>query len=349
MGNRFYAAEQLSTIAIARHDYSAAARYAARSEQAGEEVVRFNPSDPGLWSLWARGRVRVAIAHGQQGEVDRAIDSLRSAAALRDDPRAPSAVRSSDSWVWFNLAFWEAQAGQHAAAERSLAAGLKADEESIKLLPEGDVRRAMVDAEGTSRRARIKLTQGDSAAAYDLASTSARQLEQLSIASEDVTAQWRRTLQDLLGTETEAALRLGRYSEAEATARRAIAMPRSSFAGDPLRGLSTRQVQLAYAIAMQGRGPEAQAELTPALEFYGAEKKAGARTTSFRLEYAAALVASALAQPPDAAGRAARQRALAEADAELAGASAEVRQLSDARVLAVRIAAARASSGSQVD
>ena len=347
MGNRFYAAEQLSTIAIARHDYSAAARYAARSEQAGEEVVRFNPSDPGVWSLWSRGFVRIAIAHAQQGEVDRAIHALRSAAALRDDPRAPSAVRSSDSWVWFNLAFWEAQAGQHAAAERSLAAGLKADEESIKLLPEGDVRRAIVDAEGTSRRARIKLTQGDSAAAYDLASTSARQLEQLSIASEDVTAQWRRgTLQDLLGTETEAALRLGRYSEAEATARRAIAMPRSSFVGDPLRGLSTRQVQLAYAIAMQGRGPEAQAELTPALEFYGAEKKAGARTTSFRLEYAAALVASALAQPPDAAGRAARRRALAEADAELAGASAEVRQLSDARVLAARIAAARTSSGS---
>jgi hypothetical protein len=347
MGNRFYAAEQLSTIAIARHDYSAAARYAARSEQAGEEVVRFNPSDPGLWSLWARGRVRVAIAHAQQGEVDRAIHALRSAAALRDDPRAPSAVRSSDSWIWFNLAIWEAQAGQHAAAERSLAAGLKADEESIKLLPEGDVRRAMVDADGTSRRARIKLTQGDSAAAYDLASASARQLEQLSIASEDVTARWRRgTLQDLLGTETEAALRLGRYSEAEATARRAIAMPRSSFAGDPLRGLSTRQVQLAYAIAMQSRGPEAQAELTPALEFYGSERKAGARTTSFRLEYAAALVASALTQSPDAAGRAARQRALAEAEAELAGASAEVRQLSDSRVLAARIAAARASSGS---
>jgi tetratricopeptide (TPR) repeat protein len=347
MRNRFYAAEQLSTIAIARHDYAAAARYAARSEQAGEEVVRFNPSDPAEWSLWSRGFVRIATVYAQQGEVGRAIQVLRAAAALRDDPRAPSAVRSSDSWVWFNLASWEAQAGQHAAAERSLEAGLKADEESIELVPEGDVRRAVVEADGTSRRARTKLAQGDSTAAYDLASTAVRQLEQFSLDSDDIVARGgREILQASLGTVTEAALRLGRYAEAEATARRAIAMPRSSFAGDPLRGLSTRQVQLAYAIAMQGRGSEAQAELTPALEFYGSEKKAGARTTSFRLEYAAALVASALAQPPDTAGRAARRRALAEADAELAGASAEVRQLSDSRVLAGRIAAARATSGS---
>jgi hypothetical protein len=347
MRNRFYAAEQLSTIAIARHDYAAAARYAARSEQAGEEVVRFNPSDPAEWSLWSRGFVRIATVHAQQGEVGRAIQVLRAAAALRDDPRAPSAVRSADSWVWFNLASWEARAGQHAAAERSLAAGLKADEKSIELVPEGDVRRAMVDAEVTSRRAYIRLTQGDSAAAYDLASTSARQLEQLSIASEDVTAHWRRgTLQDLLGTETEAALRLGRYADAEATARRAIAMPSSSFGGDPLRGLSRRQVQLARALARQGRGPEALIELAPALEYYVGEQKAGARNTNFRLEYAEALYASALARGADAAGRAARQRDLAEGAELLAGASAEVQRLTTTRELAERIAAARASSGS---
>jgi hypothetical protein len=347
MRNRFYAAEQLSRIAIARHDYAAAARYAARSEQAGEEVVRLNPSDPTEWTLWARGRIQVAIAYAQQGEVERAIYVFRSAAALGDDPRAPSAFRSSQGNTWFTLAWLEARAGQRAAADRSLEAGLKANRERVELVSEGDVRRTIVAAAEASWRARIKLALGEYAAAYDLAGTAVRQLEQVSLDSDDIVArEGREILQALLGTVTEAARHLDRYAEAEAAARRGIAMPRSSFVGDPLRGLSTRQVQLAYAIAMQGRGPEAQAELTPALEFYSSEKKAGARTAGFRLEYAAALVASALAQPPDAAGRAARRRALAEADAELAGASAEVRQLSDARVLAARIAAARASSGS---
>ena len=342
--NRFYAAEVLSQIAGARHDYAAAALYATRSEQAGEEVVRFNPSDPTEWSLWSRGFIRIATVHAQQGEVGRAIQVLRAAAALRDDPRAPSAFRLSMSGLWFTLAWWEALVGERAAADRSLEAGLKANEESIELVPEGDVRHAMVDAAGTVWRARIKLALGDYAAAYDLAGTAVRQLEQFPIAADDALAQvGRETLQVSLGTIAEAALRLGRYAEAEAAARRGIAMPPSSFGSDPLRGLSIRQVQLAHAIASQGRGSEAQAELTRALEYYGGEKQAGATNTPFRLEYAEALYASALARGADAAGRTARQRDLAEAAELLAGASAEVQRLSTTRELAGRIAAAAAA------
>jgi hypothetical protein len=86
--------------------------------------------------------------------------------------------------------------------------------------------------------------------------------------------------------------------------------------------------------------------LAPALAYYAGEKKAGAKDTYFRLAYAEVLLASALAQPQDAAGRAARQRALAEADEELAGASAEARQLSPTRVLSSVIDSARAASAS---
>ncbi len=65
-----------------------------------------------------------------------------------------------------------------------------------------------------------------------------------------------------------------------------------------------------------------------------------------RLFEADALYASALARAADPAGRAARQRDLAAGAELLAGASPEVQQLSTARELADRIAAARASSGS---
>jgi hypothetical protein len=141
-------------------------------------------------------------------------------------------------------------------------------------------------------------------------------------------------------------LRLGRYGEVEAAARRSMAMPPSSFGYDPLREMSRRRAQLAHAIARQGRGPEAQTELTPALEYYQSEKKAGATSTTFRLDFAEALYASALARGNDPAGRAARQRDLAEGAKLLAGASAEVQRLSTTRELAERIAAARAPSDS---
>ena len=346
MRNRFYAAEELSYIASARHDYAAAARYAARSAQAGEDTVRFNPSDAASWSLWARGRFQVAYVDMQQGEMDRAIHVLRSAAALADDPRAPVSLGPSLSYIWFNMALWEAQTGQRAAADRSFEAGVRADEEYAKLMPEGDARRAMVGVERTLWRARLKLTKGEDAAAYDLAVTSVRQLEQFSIGSEDVAAQWRRVnLQTALGVVTEAALRLGRYAEAEVAARRGMAMPPSSFGNDPLRGMSKRRVQLAHAIARQGRGPEARTELTPALEYYGGEQKAGAKNTTFRLDYAEALYASALTPGSDAAGRAARERALTEAAGLLSGASAQVQQFAATRELSGRIAAARSDSG----
>jgi len=82
------------------------------------------------------------------------------------------------------------------------------------------------------------------------------------------------------------------------------------------------------------------------LEYYGREKKAGAIGTDFRLEYAEALYASALAQESDPAGRATREQALAEAAALLSGASAEVQKLVVTRELSGWIAAACSSSSS---
>lgn len=195
-------------------------------------------------------------------------------------------------------------------------------------------------------RASVQLRLGEYSAAYDGADSAVRLLEQLSIAEADGTGGRIRDnlLQHALGLMSDAALRLGRYAEAETTARRRLALPTDPFA-DPDEDRSRRQVMLAHAIARQGRGPEAQAVLEPALAYYLREQQAGATGADFRAGYAEALYVSALAQGMDPAGRAARQRALNEASALLSGASAELRQLTTARELMNWIAAARSAPG----
>jgi hypothetical protein len=151
-------------------------------------------------------------------------------------------------------------------------------------------------------------------------------------------------LQSAYGLVSESALRLGRYADAEKAARRQLELPLSPFA-DPNFDRSERQVQLALALAYQGKTAEARSVLAPALQYYAGEKKAGAGDTFFYRDYADALLASAVAQEPDAAGRAARHDALAAAEAELRLASAEARQLSSYRDLSRRVAEARADGG----
>ena len=55
MANRALAADLLGRLAIRRHDYAVATDYAAKSAEAGENYVRFNPSDLNSWVYWIRG------------------------------------------------------------------------------------------------------------------------------------------------------------------------------------------------------------------------------------------------------------------------------------------------------
>src|SRR6185369_15532097 len=128
-------------------------------------------------------------------------------------------------------------------------------------------------------QARYKQVAGEQAAAYDLGNASIRELEQLSFSTGDASSQARDdALQNALGVVSKAALRLGRYAEAEAAARRRMAMPplSGSSGNDPRKDMFQRRVLLAHAIAKQGRGAEAQTVLAPALDYYDREKKAGA-------------------------------------------------------------------------
>jgi hypothetical protein len=137
MRNRYFAADLLGRIAVVRHDLAAAYRYAVRSDKAGEDSVRFNPSDLGTWGLWVTGRELVANMLIQQGQVNRAIEVLRSTTALANDPRLPSSLGPNLISTWFTLTVWEAETGQRAAANRSFDAFVKARKEFDKLCRRG--------------------------------------------------------------------------------------------------------------------------------------------------------------------------------------------------------------------
>jgi tetratricopeptide (TPR) repeat protein len=342
MNNRFFAADLLGRLASARHDYAAAERYARRAAQAGEDATRFNPTDLTTWGFWIQGRGSIASALLEQGKVQQAIETLRGTVAFAEDPRRPSSLVPQLEDTWATMAVLEAQMGQLAAADRALDASVKASGEFAKMMPAGDPRRAVGEARLLIRRGRVKLLEGDAASAYELSSQAVRQLEQVSIPANSGASQFRNVaLASALGVVSDAALRLGRYSDAEAAGRRRVALPPSALADDPLDDMSRRRVLLALAIAKQGRGAEAMTVLAPALEYYRRERVANASGTLFRRDFAEALYVSALAQGNDAAGRSAREQALAQAAEVLSGASPEARQTVEARELAGWITAAR--------
>ena len=319
----------------------------AAPAQAGEDATRFNPTDLTTWGFWIQGRNSIATALLEQGRIQAAIDTLRGTVALADDPRQPSTLVPLLEDTWATMAVLEAETGQRAAAERSLGASVNAFNEFAKVMPAGDPRRAVGQARLPLRRGRIKLLEGDAGAAYELAGQTVQQMDQLSVPADSPAAQFRMgVLQGALGLASEAALRLERYSDAEAAARRRLTFPSSPIADDPLEDMSRRRVLLALAIAGQGRGAEARTVLAPALEYYRREKLSDSNGTLFRRDYAEALYASALAEGSDPGGRSARQQALAQAAEVLSGASPEARQTVEMRELAGWIAAARSSSNS---
>jgi hypothetical protein len=144
----------------------------------------------------------------------------------------------------------------------------------------------------------------------------------------------------LLRSQGDAAIQLSRYAEAEALARRRIALPDAAF-GDVVRERADREQQLGLALAKLGRSGEAREVLEPALAHHRKRRGDGETGTEFHLNFAEALYASAIAQEDDATGRRARHQALEAATAELDALSDEARQLYAARLLRDWIAAAR--------
>jgi hypothetical protein len=348
MANRALAADLLGRLAVRRHDYVTGADFAAKSAQAGESYVRFNPSDLNSWVYLVRGKEQVAGVLFEQGRVAESMSVLRATVALEDDKRRPSSLKPLLWQAWVNLAAQEARTGQRAVAEKSLQQARIAIAEMAALETKGSARQSLLGIVANAWQARLQLMFGDDAAALAGADALDREVSQIAVPENDKnSAGFRANIRrGALTTASLAAIRLGRFADAERAARERHALPPNPFSElDPQEERSRAHVTLAHAVASQGRREEARTILRDDLVRYREEQERGARGVSFERDFAYALYVDAISQADDAAGQERRKSSLAAASRMLGRLSAEARQLTDVRELDGWIAAAGAHPG----
>ncbi len=341
MANRYFAADMLASLANRRHDDAAVAEYALRSKQAAEANVLFQPAELRLWGYVSNGSEAIADGQWDRGEVRASIATRRELVAMAQDKRRPSSLGPILANPLLRLANLERETGQTAASDRTIKAALVGMSEFVATLAPDDSRRALFADTGSVVRSNVLVLDGQYAAALENANRSIAKLAAIKVEAGDRNGL--RTRDNLLRLQLRigafSALRLGRNAEAEALARRRLAMladPNTD--QDPLEEQSAARTQLAHALAAQRRTEEAVAALAPALAYYRRERERNAHGFFFRRAFAYALYASALTRD-DAGERAAE---LAEARKLLDGMSAEARATVSVRELSALIAAARA-------
>ena len=344
MANRYFAADVLATLADRRHDDAASLEFAQRSLQAAQSYVLFQPSDLRTWGYVVNALDVISFYQRDRGEVSQSLATLRALVALTQDKRRPSSLNPLVANPWLRLAVAERDAGQVAASERSLKGGLAALAETTSQFAPDDARRKLFAEPEPIWRSSMLLIDGNLQAAFDGASSVLKRIDAIPVAAGDRNGG--RVRDNLLRGQARvaanAALQLGHATQAEAMARRRLAVPPDTGAdANPLEEPSSARTSLAHALAMQGRGPEATRELAPAMAYYRAQWQANARGVVFRRDYAYALYVSALARgSADPAARAAELAEAAKLMDELPG---EARTLASMRYLAAMIATARAS------
>jgi len=201
---------------------------------------------------------------------------------------------------------------------------------------------------GDALQARLDLDQGNNQAAFDQATQLADRMRALEFSQDetggnirDASAVRANFLRNTLATLTLAALRTGRYGEAEAAARERASLPPNPFSElDPQDEKSRAQVTLAHALVLQGRTDEARAITEVEVPRYQAELKDGAGGLAFNKDYSYAMYVDALARP---VGDPRRGANLASALRQLDAMGEEANRLVDIRELRSRIENARSS------
>jgi hypothetical protein len=312
---------------------------------AGENYVRFNPSDLNSWVYWIRGKDQMASVLLEQGRIRAALDGYQATVALDQDARKPTSLAPMLWTNWATLTFNDARIGDFAAADRSLAETAKAVKSAAALETEAK-QKAMFEHALTSLQARVEVAKGNDNVAFDLAAQTADRLRKLELSGAKSNGTIRNfetfrnnVLRNTLATVSLAAIRTGRYGEAEAAARERGTLPPNPYSElDPQDERSRAAVTLAHAIAMQGRMEDARRIIEPEVVRYRAEADAGGDGLTFNRDMAYALYVAALSR---AAGDPKRVTELAGASKRLDLLSPEANQLLDVRELRNWIAEAK--------
>jgi tRNA A-37 threonylcarbamoyl transferase component Bud32 len=350
-----FAPDLLALIEAGRFHDQEAIRLATRSRQAAEDYIRFNPSDFNGWNLLADEEYDIASLLFRQGRVADALQGARAATQVElDHFNNGGAYPDMGLAPWMALIQWEAQRGDLEAAR----ATLEETRRFVAVHPSGTPfpgvsQKDLDEAEEAFAEGSMRRSFGEYPTAFAMATNTLSFLGRLTEISarnkraQDLVPLYVRYQLQALDDAVLSALSLGRYAEAESLARTQLSVPaqKSEFElrisleqpDDPV----WEKVLRAQAQVGLGRKDEAVKTIEPALAQYREMQAKGASYVSFRQRFSRTLYVLALAQPPDAAGIAKRNDALAEAAKLLDELSAEARQLHDTKELLSWIGAAR--------
>ncbi|HEX5124775.1 MAG TPA: hypothetical protein VFV97_16145, partial [Rhodanobacteraceae bacterium] len=146
LSDRSWAAELLSSLADRMHDRAAATDYAQRAALAGENEVRFNPSDVSAWQRWGVGLRVISDEHFARGEITQAIAAGHAVFALEADKRRPASLGPVLWYHWIPLAAMEAETGDMDGARKSVASFHRDIDEYGANLAADDPRHALLES-----------------------------------------------------------------------------------------------------------------------------------------------------------------------------------------------------------
>ena len=368
-----YTPQLLATIAAQRLDFAGALVFAAKSEQAASDYVRFNPTDAQGWDLWSKVRYEMMDYLLAQGKAGEALAQGRFAAALEHDPRNSVGIFNSMYFAWLRIAVVEAQLGHRPAADEAIQEGRRIAAQWPKQAQLGETLAKLLPELQLATEDQVRLAFGEYAPAFAEAKASLDRIKTI-VADEETSANARaRSYRDNLENAFLAAVHLGQTEDAEAAARAYLDDPLKGIASDRISYLTAwRRVLLAQALVAEGRLVEVPPILDPALAFFrdqqgksitsvgflqrvaraisgsGAQAAQAAKATAsveFSYRAAYAMYVQALAQADDGAGRNARRDALDEAAKSLQGIPEEAKQFHDWKELNELIFKARTRSG----
>ncbi len=367
---RCRAPDVLAQIAALRFDYAGALVFAAKSDRASEDYVRFNPSNAQGWKLWISARNRASKYLLAQGKVNDALAQARAAAALENDSRKTTRADEGLIEAWGTVARLEAQVGHRPAADEAVESARRVSALFAQQSRLDAVATQLVTEEQLQLENDVRLTFGEAPAVFTEATAALPRIARLQPVGEMGEALKRRATCDALLNVATAGIRSGHFAEAETAGR---ALSEESFKDLPPDGakesLAYVHVLLAYALASQGDRSGAQTMLEPALAHYrdqqtkvvmnvgflqkvarvfsganGTQAK-GAPSVQFLQRLAYALYVQSLTTADGAPGRTARRAAIDEATRLLDDVPDEAKPLRDTRQVIEWITEFRAKPG----
>ncbi|HET7932097.1 MAG TPA: hypothetical protein VFL63_12010 [Rhodanobacteraceae bacterium] len=340
---RFFATELLGSLAHIQHDAAAAANYARQAAQAGEDEVRFDPSNLQGWTHWSGGLSEVAEFQADRGELAKAIATGQTIQALAQDKRRPTDLAPVLARYWGVLVLDQADAGDAAGAAQSMQRFRQTLGKLAAQLPSEDSRRLLFPEIPEVYDGAISLLQDKPGKALSGETAVIGRLDAIQPTHGSIGALIKKILlEPSLQTAARAALMTGDYKQAEAFARRLQGLPNSPTSeANPKERIATNAALLAHALAGQGQYEQARAILQPALDYYREQQKAGASGVQYRYEFAYALYVDALASADDSSQAHQRADTLSVAAQLIADAPGDGRNTVRMRQLSGLIATAR--------